>query len=180
MDQKKKKNTTSFALRTGEPWDKGDSCSEWPSGRFCGGAVLKGFGTTCFLFPFRKAAEIKDLMGVLVVVAPEFLDPDLQYDQLVLNALRSSRRFDLILTETKPDFVLDAETQRELDRVVLHYNTSIAELALRTHNRGLALWNYTIKSHVLYHVSSQGGRLHPCLVWNYSQEGERGEGLPDR
>ena len=110
-------------------------------------------------------------MGVLVSVAEKYLDLNREYDQLVLHALKCSRKFDMILKASKFDFLLEPQTQSELRQVTQHYLTSVAELALRSHRAELAMWNWTIKFHCLFHVAEQGGRLHPSLVWNYSQEG---------
>ena len=106
------------------------------------------------------------------MIAPYFLDLETEYDQLILNALKASRAIDILLAETKPDFTLSQAKQRELRRLTQHLNTSVAELGLRSHRAMLPLWNYTIKSHILFHVADQGANLHPCLVWNYAQEGE--------
>ena len=114
---------------------------------------------------------MKGLMLVLPLVAEKYLNMDSDYDCLVLHALKASQKIDLLLRETKTDFVLSPRKSEELEQVIQHFNTTVAELGRRSHGQGLRLWNWTIKNHCLFHLPEQGRNLHPCLVWNYTQEG---------
>ena len=83
-----------------------------------------------------KAAEIKDLVAVMGYVADEFLNADLDYDALVLRALRTSAHADEILAEQKDNFFLEGQALARFKRSIAQYNAILVELGLRSHPHG--------------------------------------------
>ena len=117
-----------------------------------------------------KAAEIKDLVPIMAVVARAFLDPTVEYDALVLKALETSAYADQILYENKDHFFLEGRVLERFQASIHQYNTILVELGLRSHPQGIRLWNFTPKNHMLIHIGEQAEHLNPVLSWNYGAE----------
>ena len=57
-----------------------------------------------------------------------------------------------------------------LRQACLVYNALIAELGRLLHAQAAAMFNYTIKNHILEHVALDAQKLHPMWSWTFASE----------
>ena len=117
-----------------------------------------------------EAAQVKHLVPVVWRVAKDMLSEDDPYEKHILGALAGSASMEEVLDECKGDFVLRPAKAAQFARSCQTLNISLSQLGLLTHAKIVALWNFTIKNHILEHIAMDSSEMSPWLCWNYGSE----------
>eukprot|EP00971_Amphidinium_carterae_P344305 6484624-Amphidinium_carterae.1 len=121
----------------------------------------------------EQAAELKHLVPALAAIIDEYLDLGTEYGRLVRQLLVQAKAIDGVLDGNKIYPVLPPDALSAFRTHVANLNRILVELRMRSAEH--ALWNWTIKNHILYHISDQAALLNPTWSWNYSQESFLGQ-----
>ena len=113
---------------------------------------------------------MKHLVSVVWQIAREYLDEAVPYEQLILGAIAGSATMKEILEQCKGQWVLTPGQAAKFSRARETLNLSLTELGLQSHGCAVALWNFTVKNHVLEHIAQECTEWSPRLTWNYGAE----------
>ena len=117
-----------------------------------------------------QAAEIKNLIPVVWKIAGTLLSEEDPYERLILGALAGSAAMEEVIDNSKSSWALAPGEALAFSKACQTLNMSLSQLRLLTHDTKVALWNFTIKNHVLEHISSEAAEVSPRLTWNYGAE----------
>ena len=117
-----------------------------------------------------KASEIRWLVGPLAAVFRRHLDPSNTQHRYVLAALRFSAMVETILDEHHTDFCLPADAHAHFKAAIFGFLEMNTLLSDWYHERGIFLFNFTVKTHYLAHIALYSRWFNPRLAWAYAGE----------
>ena len=117
-----------------------------------------------------RAAEIKALTPVLADVWPTVADMSVTEYRIVGLALRYSAEMDDVLDRCADMWALGPEEHEQFQKAAFHFLACQTSLANAYNAQGLRLFNTTVKSHYLCHLSMSAGVWNPRQSWNFLGE----------
>ena len=119
-----------------------------------------------------RAAQIKNLGPVLLVVWKLFADPLNQGHRLITKALTATVNMDSILDATADEFVMNPRSAAKFLESCREYLQTITALRVwfKRNHPLLLVFHITIKCHYLIHIAMNAKNIHPSLAWCYNGE----------
>ena len=127
-------------------------------------------GSAVFPHLRGKASEIRGLVPVMEDVCLYYMDTGVHLENLMLKGIQQSVLIDKILRRTSGSPTVEGRYLASFRTAISNYNAIIAELGRLLHHRGIALFHFTVKNHILEHIGRDASHLHPHLSWAFSSE----------
>ena len=117
-----------------------------------------------------KAAEVRNLVKPLLVVAHKYLAKTSPTNKIILKQLEMAVRIEMILDTYKNDYVFPTEARAEFKAACFTFAQLNTALGQEFHTKGVFLFHHTIKMHYLCHIGLVAEYMNPRLSWCYSGE----------
>ena len=115
-----------------------------------------------------KGAEVKGLVGPLLVVWRAFMHNDNEEHQLIAVALTCVLKVQSIIDDHNHELCLPPGEASHLKNHVREFLKTYTTIGHMTEERGDLLWNMTVKFHMLWHLADRAKYLCPrrgaCLI----------------
>ena len=98
------------------------------------------------------------------------LDIEVRQEQLMVKALEQSVLVDKILMDIAHKSALSRAEGQVLQRAASAFNQLVGALGAIFHPQGKALFNYTVKFHIMEHIALDSSELHPLLSSTFASE----------
>lgn len=117
-----------------------------------------------------KAAEMRWLAKPMSLVWQDFMDPALQLHRQIKMLLDQAALIEELLDAHPAELVLPPGVGQQFAKACFRYNQLLTAVGSWHHERGLVVFNYTIKNHYLCHIGLLANYLNPRIFWNYQGE----------
>ena len=115
--------------------------------------------------------EVKYFLPVFLAVCRDgVLEPDIHIENLMLKMMEQSALVDRILLENGHLPALPRFVGESLVRAVRALNQLVAAVGTSFHEKGVGLFNYTVKSHILDHLALDSMVMNPTWTWCFASE----------
>lgn len=117
-----------------------------------------------------RAAEVKWLVPALAAIWQRLQRPENATDRLVGELLEGQLAIQGLLDEDAADFQMDAESAKELVKLVDKWLANYCRVAHKSTARGELLFSVVPKHHALWHFARKAWNLHPRRGACYADE----------
>lgn len=117
-----------------------------------------------------KAAEIRNLVGVLCKVFGDLCDRANKQHKQVLFCLNAASTLENLLDEFKEVFRLPAPAASTFEKTSFQFAQVQAALAAHYAEQNMCLFHVTLKSHYFLHIALQAKYINPRIGWCYTGE----------
>ena len=132
--------------------------------------TLKMFENEPFPCLKGKAAEIRHFGAPLLCAFKEYMDRGDQTQRQVCLALELVCRMEQIVDDHRETYKWPEPIAKEFEKCTVTFCQLSTAIGNAFHDRGVKLFNYTIKYHYLLHIGLMCHFLNPVLAWCYQGE----------